>query len=175
MQIVDRWFNHRRQDPQKRHRGTTQPKPATPSQEQRPNGKRDTEICRHTPRKKKRASSPGRKKGDGGTGTTRPGTGTPSNRHHKAKKKKSAKNTPRQPSQEGRGTAETRAQHPRPHRTPEPETAGGKRSARNHTRPISRPKPKPNHEHHKQPAKEGQHRKPCPNTPTQDPSQDWRG
>ena len=34
---------------------------------------------------------------------------------------------------------------------------------------------KPNHEHHKQPAKEGQHHKPCPNTPTQDPSQDWRG
>ena len=46
----------------------------------------------HTTKKKKRASSPAQKKGDGGTGTTRPGTGTPSNRHHKAKKKK--KNTP---------------------------------------------------------------------------------
>ena len=45
------------------------------------------------------------------------------------KKIKSAKNTPRQPSQEGRCTAETRAQHARPHRTPEPETAGGKRGA----------------------------------------------
>ena len=76
--------------------------------------------------KKKRASSPARKKGDGGTGTTRPGTGTPSNQHHK---KKSAKNTPRQPSQEGRGTADTRAQHARPQCTPEPETAGGKRGA----------------------------------------------
>ena len=87
----------------------------------------------HTTKQKKRASSPARKKRDGGTGATRPGTGTPSNRHHKAKrrqkKNKSAKNTPRQPSQEGRGTAETRAQHARPHRTPEPETAGGKRSA----------------------------------------------
>ena len=33
----------------------------------------------------------------------------------------------------------------------------------------------PNHEHHRQPTLEGQHHKPCPNTPTQDPSQDWRG
>ena len=40
---------------------------------------------------------------------------------------------------------------------------------------VSRPKPKPNNEHHKQPALEGQHHKPCPNTPDQDPSQDWRG
>ena len=33
-----------------------------------------------------------------------------------------------------------------------------------------------NHEHHKaQPAKEGRHHKPYPNTPAQDPSQDWRG
>ena len=58
-------------------------------------------------------------------------------RDHKARdrdtqqpiQKKSAKNTPRQPSQEGRGTAETRAQHTRPHREPEQETAGGKRGA----------------------------------------------
>ena len=109
--------------PPKRHGGTTQPKPATQSQEQRPTGERDAETCRHTPRKKKRASGPARKKGDGGTGTTRPGTGTP------CKTKKSAKNTPRQPSQEGLGTAGTRAQHAPPHRTPEPETAGGKRGA----------------------------------------------
>ena len=47
----------------------------------------------------------------------------------KKRKNKSAKNTPRQPSQEGLGTAETRAQHTRPHRTPEPETVGGKRGA----------------------------------------------
>ena len=57
-------------------------------------------------------------------------------------------------------------QHARPHRTPEPETAGGRRSAHaNHTRPISRPKPKPNHGQHEQPAKQGQHQKPYPNTP----------
>ena len=114
--------------PPESHRGTTQPKPATPSQQQRPTGKRDTEKCRHTPREKKRASSPARKTGDGGTGTTRPRTGTPSNRHHKAIKQKRKKHTPTtQP--RGRGTAETRAQHARPHRTPEQETAGGKRSA----------------------------------------------
>ena len=61
-------------------------------------------------------------------------------RDHKAQKKKKKKkrknksakkkkNTPRQPSQDGLGTGETRAQHERPHRAPEPETAGGKRGA----------------------------------------------
>ena len=60
-------------------------------------------------------------------------------RDHKAQKKKKKekkkpkqkkkKNTPRQPSQDGLGTGETRAQHTRPHRAPEPETAGGKRGA----------------------------------------------
>ena len=50
-------------------------------------------------------------------------------RDHKARKKKCARNTPRQPSQEGLGTAGTRAQHTRPHRTLEPETAGSKRGA----------------------------------------------
>ena len=73
--------------------------------------------------KKKRATSPARKKGDGGTGTTKPG------KKKKKRKNQSAKNTPRQPSQEGLGTAGTRAQHTRPHRTPEPKTAGGKRDA----------------------------------------------
>ena len=122
-------------------------------------------------KKKKRATSPARKKGDGGTGTRKPGK-----KKKKKRKNQSAKNTPRQPSQEGLGTGETRAHHTRPHRTPEPETAGGQAGRpRNHTRPKSRPKPKPNHEHHKQPTLEGQHHKPCPITPTQDPSQDWRG
>ena len=152
--------------PPKRHWGTTQPKPATPSQEQRPTGKRNTETCRHTPRKRNRASSPARKKGDGGTGTTRPGTGTPSNRHHKAKKKKRKKHTATtQPRRAGH------SRDPGPARTPTPHTRTGNgegqaERARNHTRPINRPKPKPNHEHHKQPALEGQHHKPCPNTPT---------
>ena len=169
--------------------------------------------------------------GQPATDTTKPNQDTP---------KKSAKNTPRQPNQEWRGTAKTRAKHARPHiapqpgkagkkrgartnmhprtatptrrcrrprgtgarahthpntpqrrggvqpkpkpqhagphRTPEPQNGGGQAErARNHTRPTCRPKPKPNHEHHKQPEKEGQHHKPYPNTPVQDPSQDWRG
>ena len=129
--------------PPKRHRGTTQRKPATPNQEQRPTGVRDTETCRHTPRwKKKRASSPARKTGDWGTGTTRPGTGTASNRNHKAKTrhaKKSAKNTPRQPNQKGRGTAETQAQHARPHSAPQPGKASNKRGTRTNTHPRTAP------------------------------------
>ena len=86
----------------------------------RTTGKRDTEKKK----KKPRATSPARKKGNGGTGTTKPGK-----KNKKKRKNQSAKNTPRQPSQEGLGTGETRAQHTRPHRTPEPETAGGKRGA----------------------------------------------
>ena len=109
--------------PPNRHRGTTQPKPATPSQKQRPTGKRGTETSRK--KKKKKASSPARKKGDGG----RDHEARERDTQQPEKKKKSAKNTTRQPSQEGRGTAETRAQHARPHRTPEPEMAGGKGKA----------------------------------------------
>ena len=78
----------------------------------------------HTTKKKEPAAQPERK-GMGGQGPQGPGQGHPAT----DTKKKSAKNTPRQPSQEGRGTAETRAQHARPHRTLEPETAGGKRNA----------------------------------------------
>ena len=184
-------------------------------------------------------------KTDRGTGTTRPGTGTASNRHHKAKprhaqKQKAQKTHPdnptkkggtqprpgpsthahtTQPSQKRQGTSGARTQtrtprtatrtrrcrrprgtgrrahthpntpprrggaqpkpkpqHTLPHRTLEPEKSGGQvERARNYKRLISRPKPKPNHEHHKQLAKKGQHHKPCPNTPTQDLSQDWRG
>ena len=164
--------------PPKRHRGTTRSKPATPSQEQRPTGKKDTEACRHTPRKKKKkepAAQPERK-GMGGQGPEGPGQGHPATNTTKSnqEKKKGKKHTP---------TAQPRrAGHSRdlgPARTPTPHSGtenGGRQAerARSHTRPISRPKPKPNHKHHKQPAKEGQHHKPCSNTPTQDPSQDWR-
>ena len=184
---------HRRQDPQ---RGTGGPPSQNRQHQARNSGPPGKVTLKHadTHHEKKKNQQPSPKERGWGdrdhkardTDTQQP---TP-----QSKKTKSAKKTPGQPSQEGRSTAETRAQHARPHRTPEPETAGGKRpgqpqkalfsakerekkaeGARNHTRPISRPKPKPNHEHHKQPAKEGQHHKPCPNTPTQDPSQDWRG
>ena len=78
---------HPRQHPPKRHRGTSQPKPTTPSQEQRPTGKRDTQKTRThtTPGQKKKISNAARKRGDRGTGTTRPETRTASDRHHKAK------------------------------------------------------------------------------------------
>ena len=68
-----------------------------------------------------------------------------------------------------------------PAHTPTPHTRTGNgglqaERARNHARPICRPKPKPYHEHHKpQPAREGRHHKPYPNTPAQDPSREWRG
>ena len=137
------------------------------------------------------------------TGNTKPGTAAHREKGHRdvqrhtTKKKKS-----QQPSLKGRGwgdrdhkagdrdtekqkrkkhtptTQRRRAGHsrdPGPARTPTPHGGGQPGRARNHTRPISRPKPNPNHEHHKQPTLEGQHHKPCPNTPTQDPSQDWRG
>ena len=146
--------------------GNTKPRTAA----HREKGHRNMQT--HT-KKKEPAAEPERK-GMGGQGPQGPRQGHPAT--DTTKKTKSAKNTPRQPSQEKRGTAETRALHARPHRTPEPETAGGQAErARNQTRPISRPKMKPNKEHHKQPTLEGQHHKPCPNTPNQDPSQDWRG
>ena len=154
---------------------TTQPKPATPSQEQRPTGKRDTETCRHTQRKKKEPAAQPERKGVGGQGPQGPGKGHPATDTTKQKKKKRKKNTPTtQPRRAGQ------SQDPGPARTPTPHSGTGNgggqgERAQDHTRPRSRPKPKPNHEHHKQPAKEGQHHKPCPNTPTRHPSQDWRG
>ena len=82
--------------------------------------------------KKKKSQQPSPKEGgwgDGGHKAPDRNTQQPTPQSQTRTQKKSAKNTPRQPSQEGRGTAETRAQHARPHRTPEPETAGGKRCA----------------------------------------------
>ena len=131
---------HRRQDPQ---RGTGGP----PSQNRQHQARNSGPAGKGTPKHadthhagiKKKSQQPSPKKGDGGTGTTRPGTGTASNRHHKAKprhaQKKSAKNTPRQPNQERRGTVEPRAQHARPHTAPQPGKAGNKRGARTNTHP----------------------------------------
>ena len=75
-------------------------------------------------------------------------------------------------------------QQTHPHRTPEPGTAGSRRSAHTAThipqpkpgQEGCRPKPKPNSKHREpQRGKEGRKHKPYPNTPTQDPSQGWRG
>ena len=157
----------------KRHRGTTQRKPATPSQEQRPTRRRDTGTCRHTPEKIKKSQQPSPKESRWG------------DRDHKARDRDTQQPTP-QKKKRKKHTPTTqlrRAGHsrdPGPARTPTTHAGTGNgggqaERARNHTRPISRPKPNANHEHHKQPTLEGQHHKPCPNTPTQDPSQDWRG
>ena len=121
--------------------------------------------------KKEPAAQPERKQ-MGGQGPQGPGQGHPATNTTKKKRKK---HTPT--------TQLRRAGHsrdPGPARTPTTHAGTGNgggqaERARNHTRPISRPKPNANHEHHKQPTLEGQHHKPCPNTPTQDPSQDWRG
>ena len=79
------------------------------------------------------------------------------------------------PPKERRDAAETQTRA----RTPAPHTGNGgvqEERACNHTRPICKPKPKPNHKHHKpQPVKEGRRHKPYPNTPAQGPSQDWWG
>ena len=74
--------------------------------------------------------------------------------------------------------------HTHPHRTPEPGTTGYRQSAQATTHaPKTQPrmvengpKPKPNRRHGRpQPGKEGQNHNPYPNTPTQDPSEEWRG
>ena len=157
--------------PPKRHRGTTQPKPATTSQEQRPTWKRGTETCRHTARKKKEPAAQPERKGMGGQGPQGPGQGHPAEKKNKKRKKHTPTTQPRKAGH---------SRDPGPARTPtlhaRTGNGGGQAGhARNDTRPISRPKPNPNHEHRKQPTLEGQHHKPCPNTPTQDPRQDWRG
>ena len=144
--------------------GNTKPVTAAHGEKGHRNGKK----------KKGRTTSPARKKGDGGTGTTKPGK--KEKKEKNKRKNKSAKNTPRQPSQERAG----HSRDPGPTHTPTPHAGTGNGGGqagrpRNHTRPKSRLKPKPNHEHHKQPTLEGRRHKPCPNTPTQDPSQDWRG
>ena len=144
-------------------------KPGTAAHRQK--GHRNMQT--HTTKKKEPAAQPERNR-DGGTGTTRPGTGTPSNRRHKAKKKRKKHTPTTQPGKAGHSPDPGIARTPTPH-TGTGNGGGQAERTQNHTRPRSRPKPNPNHEHHKQPALEGQHHKPCQNTPTQDPSRDWRG
>ena len=136
---------------------------APPSREQRPTGKRDAQNAQTHTTQKKRTSNPPLKRGDGGTGTTRPGTGTASNRRKR--------NTPGQPNQEGRGTGEIRAQHPRPHSTA-PAGKGGEQAGRAHKhapphRTCRRPRGTgaPAHTHPNTPQGEaGRSRNPDPST-----------
>ena len=66
----------------------------------------------HTTKKKKSQQPSPKERGWGDRDLTA------RDRDTQQKKRKSAKNTPRQPSHEGLGTAETQAQRARPHRTP---------------------------------------------------------
>ena len=100
----------------------------------------------HTTKKKKRASSPARKKGDGGTGTTRPGTGTPSNQHKK--KKKAQKTHPDNPAKKG-------GAQPRPGPSTHDHTAHRKRKRRGASGARTKP-----HTSHKQAETEAQPRTP---------------
>ena len=82
-------------------------------------------------KKRKKREPPARpeRKGMEGQGPQSPEKKKKKKEKKKPKQKKKKKKTPRQPSQDGLGTGETRARHTRPHRAPEPETAGGKRGA----------------------------------------------
>ena len=78
----------------------------------------------------------------GGQGPQGPGQGQPVTNTTKPKQdtpKKKQKHTPRQPNHERRGTAGTRAQHARPHSTPQPGKAGNKQGARKNTQPRTAP------------------------------------
>ena len=103
----------------------------------------DTTKPRHdtssAPRPKKKP------KGRGGANPTDGNTRTPP-RHRRPPRKGGGKRgtrttalTPQQPDQEGRGTAETRAQHARPHSTPQPGKAGYKRGAHTNTHTPQHP------------------------------------
>ena len=118
-------------------------------------------------------TQPGRAGNKRGARTnTHPRTATPTRRCRRPRGTGARAHThPDAPPRGGGAQPKPKPELARPHRTPETETAGGQAErARNHTRPINRPKYKPNRKHRKpQPAKEGQHHKPCPNTPTPDP------
>ena len=148
-------------------------KPGTAAHQER--GHRNMQT--HTTKKKKVPAAQPERKGMGAQGPQGPGQGHPATDTTKAnqnKKRKAQKTQLDNPAKKG-------GAQPRPGPSTHADTAHrnrkrrGASGAQNHTRPKSRPKPRPNHEHHKQPAMEGQHHKPCPNTPTQDPSEDWRG
>ena len=125
--------------------------------------------------KKKKEREPAaqpERKGMGGQGPQGPG------REHPEKEKRKKKHKKHSPTTQPRRAGHSRDPGPAHTPTAHAGTGNGGGQAgrpRNHTRPRSRPKRNPNQEHHKQPTLEGQHHKLCPNTPTQDPSQDWRG
>ena len=115
---------HRRQDP---HRGTGGP-PTKNRQHQASNsGPRGKGTLK---RKKKKENHQPSLKERGWRDRDHTARKKKRKRKRKTKERTKAQKThPDNPAKKGLGTAETRAQHTRPHRTPEPETAGGKRGA----------------------------------------------
>ena len=167
--------------------GPTQGQPATDT----------TKPKQDTQKKKTQPDNPTKKGGE----QPRPGPSTHAHTAHPSQERQGTSGahaqtrTPAQHSQPGgaghhasRAQEHTHTQTPpqgvagcsrNPNSTPHTGTGNGgvqAERARNHARPICRPKPEPNHEYHKpQHAKEGRHHKAYPNTPAQDPGQDWRG
>ena len=146
-------------------------KPGTAAQQEK--GHRNKQTQKKRKKKKKVLATQPERKGIGGQGPQGPGQGHPKKKTTTEKKRKI-----HTPTTQPRRAGHSRDPGPAHTPTPHARTGNGGGQAgrpRNHTRPISGPKPNPNHEHHRQPTLEGQHHKPCPNTPTQDTSQDWRG
>ena len=106
-------------------RGTGEPPTENRQHEASNSGPRGKGTRKKKKKKREPPAQPERKGMEG----RRPQSQKKKKKKEKKKPKRKKKNTPRQPSQDGLGTGETRAQHTRPHRAPEPETAGGKRGA----------------------------------------------
>ena len=164
---------HRRQDPQ---RGTGGPPTQNRQHQARNSGPTGKATPKQAEKKKKKEShQPSPKERGRGDRDHKARHRKTQKRRKKKRKKKRKKRTPTtQPRRAGH------SRDPGPAHTPTLHAGTGNSGGqagcpRNHTPPISRATPNPYHEHHKQPTLEGQRHKPCPNTPTQDPSQDWRG
>ena len=155
--------------PPKGHWGTTQPKPATPSQEQRPTGKRDTQNAQtHTARKKKKSQQLSPKERGWG------------DRDHKARDRDSQRPTPQSQSKTRKKKKHTPTTQPRraghrrdlgPAPTPTqhtPARKGGEQAGRahKHTPPHSTP-----HQEVQETTRDGHT---STHTP-QHPPKEWRG
>ena len=163
---------HRGQDPQ---RGTGGPPTQNRQHQARNSGPPGKGTPKQAEKEKKESHQPSPKERGWGD---RDHKARVRNTHKKKGKKKKQKRKRHTPTTQPRRAGHSRDPGPAHTPTPHAGTGNGRGQAghpRNHTRPKSRPTPNPNHEHHKQPTLEGQHHKPCPNTTTQDPSQDWRG
>ena len=131
---------HQRQDPQRGIRGPPSQNRQHKARNSGPPGEGTPKHAKHGNMEKKKTQQPSPKERGWGdrdhTARDRDSQApTPQSQTKTRQKKKRKKNTPRQPNKEGRGTAETRAQHARPHTAPQPGKAGNKQGARTDTHP----------------------------------------